>query len=39
LADRVEKPFFNGIRLSAHVFDTDEEIDGALKVIREELSQ
>ena len=35
---RVDAKFFNGIRLSAHIFNTEAEIDRALKVIREELA-
>ena len=35
---RVEPRFVNGIRLSAHIFNTEAEIDRALKVIREELA-
>jgi selenocysteine lyase/cysteine desulfurase len=34
---RVDRKFFNGIRLSAHIFNTEAEIDRALRVIREEL--
>jgi len=35
---RVEPRFFNGIRLSAHIFNTEAEIDRALNVTREELA-
>jgi selenocysteine lyase/cysteine desulfurase len=38
IVKRVDAKFFNGIRLSAHIFNTEAEIDRALTVIREELA-
>ena len=35
---RVEPRFFNGIRISAHIFNTEDDIALALKVIRAELA-
>lgn len=37
IVKRVESRFFNGIRLSAHVFNTEAEIEFALRTIRAEL--
>jgi selenocysteine lyase/cysteine desulfurase len=37
MVKRIEPPFFNGIRLSPHVFNTEAEIDLALRAIRAEL--
>ncbi len=37
IVKRAEPRFFNGLRLSAHLFNTEEEIDRALDVIRAEL--
>lgn len=37
MVKRVEPRFFNGIRLSAHIFNTEAEIDFALRAIRTEL--
>lgn len=37
MVKRIEAPFFNGIRLSPHVFNTEAEIDLALRAIRAQL--
>jgi selenocysteine lyase/cysteine desulfurase len=34
----IEKRWFNGIRLSAHVFNTEADVDAALRAIRTELA-
>ena len=34
-----EKRWFNGIRLSPHVFNNEEDVDRALRAIRQELAR